>query len=243
MPPVYRDIVRTPDESFVGNEKRIQNQIICSEDLHDSFDGIDFSERNILRSICGRLNMASVALQDWQNNRTRRLSEIDAQSDTTFGLTPVPDLADENLRGYVMLLSAHFQGFCRDLHSECIQVFSNAAPAHLQSVIQRQCRAGRDLDGANPKMESIRKDFERFDLDLSVALGSNPANALLITHLGHMILWRNYVAHHKGIPPGHGGPLSLTSVRLWKTSCDGLAAELDGIMYNQLRRVLGRPPW
>jgi hypothetical protein len=187
--------------------------------------------------------MPSVALQDWQTIRMRRLSEIDAQCDSTFGLTPIPDLADENLRGYVMLLSAHVQGFCRDLHSECIQAFSNAAPAHLQRVIQVQCRAGRDLDGANPKMESIRKDFERFELDLSVVLGANPANALRITHLGHLNLWRNYVAHNKSIPPGHGGPLSLTAVRSWKTTCDDLAVELDGIMYNRLQMILGQPPW
>ena len=171
--------------------------------------------------------MPSVALQEWQTIRMRRLSEVDLQCDSTFGLTPVPDLADENLRGYVMLLSAHFQGFCRDLHSECIQVFSNAAPLPLQYVIQLQCFAGRELDGANPKMESLRKDFNRFNLNLSSALGLNPANATRITHLGHLNLWRNYAAHYKKLPPGHGGPLSLPTVRAWKTSSDGLAVELD----------------
>ena len=187
--------------------------------------------------------MPSVALQDWQNVRMHRLAEFDAQCASTFGLSSVPNLADENLRGYVMLLSAHFQGFCRDLHSECIQVFSNAAPIHLQGVIQLQCRAGRELDSANPKLESIRKDFGRFELDLSVVLGVNPANPLRITHLGHLNLWRNYIAHHKGILPGHGGPFSLTTVRVWKSSCDGLAVELDSIMYNRLQTIIGRPPW
>jgi hypothetical protein len=187
--------------------------------------------------------MPSVALQDWQNIRMRRLSEVDAQCDTTFGLTPVPDLADENLRGYIVLLSAHFQGFCRDLHSECVQVFTNAAPAHLQQVIQLQCLTSRELDGANPKMEAIRKDFNRFDLELSIALSTDPANALLITHLGHMNLWRNYVAHYKNIPPLQGGPLSLVVVRMWKSACDGLAVELDRIMYDKLNAVLGTPPW
>jgi hypothetical protein len=33
-----------------------------------------------------------------------------------------PALLDENLRAYVLLLSAHFQGFCRDLYTECAQM-------------------------------------------------------------------------------------------------------------------------
>ena len=188
--------------------------------------------------------MPSASFLRWQNDRMPRLNEVDVHCTAVLAMVPPnPTFLDETLRGFVLHLSAHFQGFCRDLHSECIQVFSNAAPVHLQRVIQIQCRAARDLDSANPKMESIRKDFARFELDLSVAFGRNSLNALRITHLGHLNLWRNYVAHHKGIPPGHGGPLSLTTVRSWKNSCDGLAAELDGIMYNQLQTILGTPPW
>ena len=172
--------------------------------------------------------MPSVALRDWQNVRMSRLTEVENQCLATFGIIPVPDLADENLRGYVMLLSAHFQGFCRDLHSECIQAFARAAPAHLRLVIQIQCLAGRELDGANPKMESIRKDFDRFGLDLAVAFGANPANAMRVTHLGHLNLWRNYTAHHKTTPPLHGGPFTLATVQGWRNSCGGHAAVCRG---------------
>jgi hypothetical protein len=48
-----------------------------------------------------------------------RLAEIDAQCAASQVLAPPnPRLVDENLRGYVVLLSAHFQGFCRDLYTE-----------------------------------------------------------------------------------------------------------------------------
>src|SRR5436305_4368399 len=111
--------------------------------------------------------MPSHALIRWQTDRLPRLNTIDAQCDAVFALVPPnPNLADENLRGYVMLLSAHFQGFCRDLHTECVHVISATLAPALQIMFQNQCSAGRLLDAANPRYASIRKDFERFGLDL-----------------------------------------------------------------------------
>jgi hypothetical protein len=190
--------------------------------------------------------MPSKALLDWQTNRVSRLG--DSQCDATSVLVPPnPQLADENLRGFVMLLSAHFQGFCRDLHSECVQAVADAVAQPMRFMIQTQCVAGRELDGANPRYDVIRKDFERFGLDLRAALTANPATAAAntnsVTLIGHLNLWRNYAAHHKTSMPTHGGPFALATVRVWKQACAGLAAELDGIMYNQLRTVLGKAPW
>ncbi len=54
--------------------------------------------------------MPSAALLRWQADRLPRLTEIDAHCAATLAITPPPTLTDENLRGYVMLLSAHFQG-------------------------------------------------------------------------------------------------------------------------------------
>ena len=45
------------------------------------------------------------------------------------------------------------------------------------------------------------------------------------------------------IQPGATATLTLTLVQTWQTSCDGLAASLDGIMYKQLRKNLRRSPW
>jgi hypothetical protein len=188
--------------------------------------------------------MPSAALLRWQTDRLPRLAEVDAQCAATLAVVPPPALADENLRGYVMLLSAHFQGYCRDLHTECVQVVAaaSASPA-IEVVVQTQGIAGRELDGANPRYETLRKDFERFAFDLVAALAANPANALRVTHIGHLNSWRNYAAHHKTTPPTAGGPFNLAAVRVWRDSCDGLATALDGIMYNRLQAVLGGPPW
>jgi hypothetical protein len=186
----------------------------------------------------------SNALLLWRNDRVIRLNDVDAQCAASLALVPPnANLADENLRGYVMLLSAHFQGFCRDLHTECVQATMAAVVPAIRPLIQAQSLAGRNLDGANPRYATIRNDFERFGLDLQAALAGDPANLPRITHLDHLNSWRNYAAHHKTLAPPVGGPFVLATVRTWKGSCDGLAAELDRVMYNHLQAVTGTPPW
>jgi hypothetical protein len=184
--------------------------------------------------------MPSAALQQWQNDRMPNLALIDAQCAASLALAPPnPRLADENMRGYVLLLSAHFQGFCRDLHTECSQVVVSRVRPSLQSLIQSQFMAHRALDRGNPNVQSLRADFNRFSfvLDLDAA---DPANPPRVIHLGELNRWRNIAAHHA---QPTAGPLSLPRLRAWRTSCDGLATSLDRIMYNQLRAILRRAPW
>lgn len=150
-----------------------------------------------------------------------------------------------------MLLAAHFQRFCRDLHSECIQAAANAVPIPMLLMFQTLCQQSRELDKANAKYAGIKADFERFGFDLTAALTADPAlapvvqvaNATHITRIDHLNAWRNYAAHHNRRPPPHGGPFTLAAVQLWKNSCDGLATELDRIMYNQLQVLTGVAPW
>jgi hypothetical protein len=123
-----------------------------------------------------------------------------------------------------------------------VQAFADAVPIALQFAIQLQCVAGRNLETMNVKMESLRKDFDRFGVDLGASLAMNPANALRVTPLTHLNLWRNYAAHDKKTAPTNGGPFTLATVRAWRDACDGLATDLDGIMYNHLRAMLSAPP-
>jgi hypothetical protein len=52
-----------------------------------------------------------------------RLNEVDAHCAAVLALVPPnPAFLDETLRGFVLHLSAHFQGFCRDLYTECSQI-------------------------------------------------------------------------------------------------------------------------
>lgn len=83
--------------------------------------------------------MPSAALLQWQNDRTLRLSEVETHCAAVVALVPPnPTFADETLRGFVLHLSAHFQGFCRDLYTECSQICIAAMPAGLQAAAQLQ---------------------------------------------------------------------------------------------------------
>jgi len=172
-----------------------------------------------------------------------RLDEVDAHCAALFGAPPLPLLAEEALQGYVMLLSGHFQGFCRDLYMECTHAFAATLSSDLTPTIHKQFAAELKLDGGNPMIENIRKDFERFGVVLNLT-GADPANALRITDLGHLNQWRNHAAHQKPNPPPAGVPLlTLARVQGWRISCDGLAVSLDSVMYNALGRILRVAPW
>ena len=211
--------------------------------------------------------MPSAALIQWQNDRMVRLEHTDMHCAALFSPPQAPaqpaapaapqqmsapaqvqvappPLAQESLQGYVMLLSGHFQGFCRDLYTECVQLTAAAVPADMQTTVQLQFTSGLALNAGNPTVGNIRRDFERFDflLDLN---GAAPGNPQRVTHLGHLNYWRNHIAHQKATPPPQGVPavLTLADVQAWRASCDGLATSLDDIMGQVLTRILGAAPW
>lgn len=174
-----------------------------------------------------------------------RLSEVDSYCSAVLALVP-PNLTflDETLRGFVLHLSAHFQGFCRDLYTECSQIWIAAIPQNLKATAQAQFSARLVLEKGNPSHENIKRDFNRYGflLDLAVA---DAANAQRVTDLGHLNQWRNKAAHQGDKALGGGVPpvLTLPVVRDWRASCDGLANSLDGIMYAELLRIMGVAPW
>ncbi len=186
--------------------------------------------------------MPSASLQHWRNDRMPRLAEVDSHCAAAAALAP-PNalLAEESLRGFVMLLSGHFQGSCRDLYTECVQVLAVHVPAMLQATLQTQSFAELKINSHNPTVDTIRKDFERFAFTLD--FDADPANGPRVTHLGHLNRWRNAVAHQKTAAPSGVPALTLAEVQGWKVSCDGLAIWLDGIMDKELQRSLGVAPW
>ena len=147
---------------------------------------------------------------------------------------------DENLRGYVLLLSAHFQGYCRDLYTECSQIIVLRVRPSLQFLVQAQFEAHRKLDRGNANLESLKRDFGRFSFTLNLA--ADPANTSRLADLALLNRWRNVAAHQAAVPAGLP-VLNRPIVQGWMRSCDGLATSLDTIMYNQLRKILRRTPW
>src|SRR4051812_42249914 len=106
--------------------------------------------------------MPSASLLRWRNDRMPRLAAVDVQCAASLALVPAqPNLVEENLRGYVLLLSAHFQGFCRDLYTECAQIVVSKVRPSLQALIQAQFTAHLALNHGNPNIKNLRDDFQR----------------------------------------------------------------------------------
>ncbi len=186
--------------------------------------------------------MPSAAFTEWQIVRMPRLAQIDGQCSGVAALVPPnPSLLDECLRGYVMLLSAHFQGFCRALYTECSQICAATVPVPFRATVQAQFSAALQLGKQNPSLKTIQADFERFGFTLTFPAVHDPQ----ITHLDHLNHWRNNAAHQRTSPPPPPIPamLILADIRNWRVSCNGLAAALDDRMQKELLRILGAAPW
>ena len=196
--------------------------------------------------------MPSAALTTWTTNRLPRLNAYDAECAAKFAVAPPPALADEMLRGYVMLLSANLQGLCRDLYTECVTIVAIEAPTiPMTGFVEAMGSAGLELNRVNPKWESIKADFDRFGFDVGDALDIAAAapggvtlavHQLRLNHVAALNKWRNYAAHAHTTTPA-GGPLVLGVVTSWKNSCDGLATQLDAALYNQVMALTGKAPW
>src|SRR5882724_3522713 len=153
-----------------------------------------------------------------------RLSEVEAHCSVVLALAPPnPTFADETLRGFVLHLSAHFQGFCRDLYTECSQIWIAAIPVGLKATAQAQFSAQLALEKGNPSHDNIKRDFNRFGFRLNLQ-AADPANSQRVTDLGHLNAWRNKAAHQGTQPLAGGVPaaLALPLVQGWRASCGGL---------------------
>jgi hypothetical protein len=192
--------------------------------------------------------MPSVALQLWQTVRAAQLAEIEDAHRSVGGSGPGRRVATQQInQAYAVVLSAHFQGFCRDLHSECIDVILPfIAPAALQVPFKVELNLGRKLDRGNPNPGNIGSDFNRLGVSLWPEINAldarNPQRQILLEELNE---WRNAIAHQDFDPAKLGGTiiLRLAQVRKWRAACSGLAEAFDIAMRNYIEQTCGTVPW
>ena len=183
----------------------------------------------------------SQALTDWNASRRSRLDKVEAQCVWAAGIAPAdPELLNEHLRAYVTLLSAHFQGFCRDLYTEAsFRVLDWIKRVRLRPILQAQFKTALKLEKANPTLDTLAEDFSRFGIDLRAKIGTAPPAD---THKGRLKIMngcRNKCAHGEPAVP----ELSLSNIQDWRTSCNWLATRLNDIVYDTLWTAFRRVPW
>jgi len=145
-----------------------------------------------------------------------------------------------------VLLSSQFQGFCRDLHSECVQHIVQRVPAPLQNVVRGEFVRDRKLDRGNPNPGNIGADFGRLGLPIwDKVRALDRRNDERKQRLEELKDWRNAIAHQDFDPAKLGGrtTLRLNDVNRWRRACDQLARAFDQVARGHLNGLVGSRPW
>ena len=192
--------------------------------------------------------MASNALLEWRSTRSEALNEIAVAHRAVGGSLRGRRYATQQInRAYAVLLASQFQGFCRDLYTECVDHILNvlAAPEALRQLLHTGLTWKRELNFGNAQPEKIQADFGRLGIklwdELTILDATNRDRSMLVT----LNTWRNAIAHQDFDPAKLGGTitLQLQQVRLWRTGCDRLAEAFDEIMHRHLLAITGSSPW
>jgi hypothetical protein len=184
----------------------------------------------------------SQALKDWNSTRRSKLDKVEARCVWAAGLVPAdPEMESEHLRAYVTLLSAHFQGFCRDLYSEAsTQVVDRIKRVRLRPIFLAQFAAALKLEKMNPTLDALVDDFGRLGIgNLRTAIGTGPPADAHKARLTDMNRCRNKCAHGEPVIP----ELLLPNIQDWRNSCDWLATRLNDVVYDTLWVAFRRAPW
>ena len=191
--------------------------------------------------------MPSHSLGQWSSERSEALDEIENAHLSVGGSARGRRYATQQINhAYATLLSAQFQGFCRDLHSECVEHILLGERPGLQRYIRSQFLWGRTLDRGNPNPGNIGTDFGRFGVAFwSRVRADHHLNERRQQYLEELNAWRNAIAHQDFDLARLGGTtvLHLATVRQWRSALDHLAVTFDNVMFSYLQTLIGTAPW
>ena len=189
--------------------------------------------------------MASQSLLNRQNRRGTELDEIAQARALVGGTSRGRRTATQQINyAYAALLSSQFQGFCRDLHSECVDHLVAVLPVNFQTFLRAELVRDRKLDKGNPNPGNIGADFNRLGVYFWTDVKAlRPANDTRQAALEELNVWRNAIAHQNFALLGDNSSLRLATVRRWRSATDGLAKRFDRVMRVHLKAVLGKRPW
>jgi hypothetical protein len=191
--------------------------------------------------------MPSRSLIRWNVKRADALDEIENAHAMVGGTERGRRYATQQINySYAALLSSHFQDFCRDLHSECIEPLVAIVPVQLQDLLSAEFTWNRSLGRGNPHPGAIGSDFNRLGVDIWADVYALDArNERRRELLQELIDWRNAIAHQDFDPVAPGGiaMLHLARVRAWRNAANALARSFDQAMYNYLHAEVGTVPW
>jgi hypothetical protein len=195
--------------------------------------------------------MPSQALARWSTDSQAQLDELVDAHAAVGGVAPGRRYATAQLNASIVVqVAAHFQLYCRDLHSEVAQLLVAAAPTAYQPMLRVALTNRRGLDRGNAWAETIEADFGRFDLDVwDAAQVHDVRTAVRRQRLQQLNTWRNAIAHQDFVfSPQQQTLLANTVVTLpwarrWRRSCGALAATFDRVAAEHVASITGTSPW
>jgi RiboL-PSP-HEPN len=193
--------------------------------------------------------MPSTSYGEWRSTRARALDEIARGHAAVSGTRRGRRFNTQQFnRAYAVMLAAQFQGFCRNLHSECVDHLIRMIPSPLavRPLVRDEFTRDRQLGRGNAQPSSLGADFRRLGIDLWDEMKSyDPQTSALMKLLEELIQWRNAIAHQDFDPRKFGGMtiLRLDRVRRWRRACERLARSLDEVMRRHMQNLTGSSPW
>ena len=111
--------------------------------------------------------MPSNSLLRWREERSKALDENEAAHQVIGGKGKGRRFTTQQLnRAYAVLLVAQSQGYCRDLHTECIVALCSELKGSIRAILAAQLELDRKLDRGNPRPGNLGADFSRLGIDL-----------------------------------------------------------------------------
>jgi hypothetical protein len=105
--------------------------------------------------------MPSRALGIWESTQRAELDRLEAARGRGAVAQPISDAC-------IVVLAAHFQAFCRELHTEAAEAIAASTP-HAD-LVKKAFVLGRQLDRGNATPGAVGADFGRLGIDLWAAL-------------------------------------------------------------------------
>lgn len=192
--------------------------------------------------------MASSALARWQDTRAAELDGFDAvQRALRRAAAPRTATIQQVNRAWAVLLSSHFQGFCRDLHTEALdRLLEVTRPEKWQWALRRSILSNRALDRGNPHTGAIGHDFNGLGMAFwELVDAADKRNRRRRDLLDELTRWRNAIAHQDFDPATLGGRETVTigMVRSWRTACNVLATSFDLVVGRYVATITNKAPW
>lgn len=188
--------------------------------------------------------MPSRAFRRWNNEAQAALDEIEEAHRAVGGVGPGRRYATLQVNhAYVTLLSSHFQGFCRDLHTEAVDVAIGAIiPSVLGTIVRNLLVQGRKLDTGNANPGNLGSDFGRLGMAFwPIVTSLDRRNSARHASLEALNTWRNAIAHQDWNKVGP--ELWLSQVQGWRSACRALATHFDAAVGTHVASLVGVAPW